>query len=134
MLSRPDASQPAEMIAHLERLMTVIGSPAFPPDPQRLRSRLQASVERALRPAGTARQLAAIVADGDRSALLTRIQAPTVVIHGQADPLVPVAAGHDLQARIAAARADIVPGMGHDLPQQLLPRFADTIADNARRG
>lgn len=133
MLSRPDGGNPAEVVAHLQRLLGLIGSPAFPADADRLRWRLEASVQRAWRPAGTARQLAAIVADGDRSPLLTRIQAPTVVIHGQADPLVPVAAGHDLQARIAGARADIVPGMGHDLPLQLLPRFADTIAENARR-
>jgi pimeloyl-ACP methyl ester carboxylesterase len=133
MISRPDGRDPAAVVAHLQRLLALIGSPAYPAEPERLRARLQASVQRAWRPAGTARQLAAIVADGDRSELLARIQSPTVVIHGQADPLVPVAAGHDLQARIAGARADIVPGMGHDLPLQLLPRFADSMADNARR-
>ena len=94
----------------------------------------QASVTRAWRPDGTARQLAAIVADGDRSALVARIQSPTCVIHGQVDPLVPVGAGHDLAARIPGATLDIVPGMGHDLPVQLLPRFADNIAQVARRG
>jgi len=111
----------------------LIGSPAFPDDPERLRQRVQAMVQRAWRPAGTARQLVAVAADGDRSALLGKIVAPTVVIHGQADPLIPVAAAHDLVARIKDARLDIVPGMGHDLPQQLLPRLADTVADNARR-
>lgn len=55
------------------------------------------------------------------------------MIHGEADPLVPVASGHDLTGRIAGAQADIVPGMGHDLPQQLLERFAAGIADNAAR-
>ena len=133
MLSRPDGRNPAEVVAHLQRLLTLIGSPAYTAEPERLRARLQQSVQRAWRPAGTARQLAAIVSDGDRSELLSRIRSPTAVIHGQADPLVPVAAGHDLHSRIAGARADIVPGMGHDLPLQLLPRFADTIADNARR-
>jgi len=47
--------------------------------------------------------------------------------------LVPVAAGHDLAQRIPGAVADFIPGMGHDLPQQLLPRLADGIAENARR-
>ena len=133
MISRPDGRDPDAVVAHLQRLLALIGSPAYPAEPERLRARLLASVQRAWRPAGTARQLAAIVSDGDRSELLARIQSPTLVIHGQADPLVPVAAGHDLQARIAGARADVVPGMGHDLPLQLLPRFADSIADNARR-
>lgn len=133
LLRRPDGSDPAAVVAHLQRLLTLIGSPAYPPDPERLRTRLQASVQRAWRPAGTARQLVAVIADGDRSSLLPRIEAPTRVIHGEADPLVPVAAGHDLGARIRAAVVDIVPGMGHDLPLQLLPRLAEAIADNARR-
>ena len=76
----------------------------------------------------------AIAADGDRSPLLRRIGAPTRVIHGEADPLVPVAAAHDLaQPRSPARRLDIVPGMGHDLPLALLPRFVEGIAQNAAR-
>jgi len=134
LLSRPDGSDPAAVVAHLQRLIGLIGSPAYPPEPQRLRQRLQQSVARAWRPAGTARQLAAVAADGDRTPLLPRITAPTRVIHGRDDPLVPVPAGHDLVAKIKGAVADIVPGMGHDLPLQLLPRFADGIAENARRG
>jgi pimeloyl-ACP methyl ester carboxylesterase len=55
------------------------------------------------------------------------------VIHGEADPLVPVACGHDLVRRITGAHADMVPGMGHDLPEVLLDRFADGIRDNATR-
>lgn len=133
LMSRPDGRDPEAVVAHLQKLFALIGSPAYPPDPARLRERMHATVQRAWRPAGTARQLVAVVADGDRSALLPRIQAPTVVIHGQADPLVPVAAGHDLVLRIPGAVADMVPGMGHDLPLQLLPRFAETITANARR-
>jgi pimeloyl-ACP methyl ester carboxylesterase len=134
LMRRPDGSDPEAVVAHLQALLALIGSPAYVPDPERLRQRLRQNVARAWRPAGTARQLTAVAADGDRSALLPRITAPTRVIHGSADRLVPVAAGHDLAARISGAVADIVPGMGHDLPLQLLPRFADGIAENARRG
>jgi pimeloyl-ACP methyl ester carboxylesterase len=133
LLSRPDGSDADAVLAHLIRLMTLIGSPAYPPDALALRQRLQASIERAWRPAGTARQLVAVAADGDRSGRLSAIVSPTVVIHGEADVLIPVAAGRDLAARIQGATADFIPGMGHDLPQQLLPRFADAIAANARR-
>ncbi len=133
LLSRPDGSDPAAVVAHLQRLLTLIGSPAYPADPERLRERLQATVQRAWRPAGTARQIVAVVADGDRSPLLPLIQAPTRVIHGEADPLVRPEAGHDLVARMPGAVADFIPGMGHDLPLQLLPRFAEGIAENARR-
>jgi pimeloyl-ACP methyl ester carboxylesterase len=133
LLSRPSGKDPAVVVAHLQRLLTLIGSPAYPPDPERLKRRLQETVARAWRPAGTARQLVAVAADGDRSALVQGIDVPTRVIHGRDDPLVPVAAGHELVRLIPDAVADIVPGMGHDLPLQLLAQFAQAVADNAAR-
>lgn len=133
LLSRPRSAAPEAVAAHLRGVLGAIGSPAYPPDAALLQQRLMASVQRAWHPAGTARQIAAVVADGDRSALLPRIQARTCIIHGEADPLVPVAAGRDLLLRIGGAVGDFIPGMGHDLPAQLLPRFADSITANARR-
>lgn len=133
LMSRPDGRDPQAVVAHLERLLAVIGSPAYPPDPAAQRQRLQALVARAWRPAGTARQLLAVAADGDRSGWVSGIAVPTAVIHGEADPLIPVAAGRDLASRIAGAQADFIPGMGHDLPDALLPRFAEAIARNAAR-
>jgi len=133
MLSRPSSIDLAAYTAHMAKVLAAIGSPAYPPEPQRLQSRLQASFTRAYRPAGTARQLMAIVADGDRSPLLKTISAPTRVIHGELDPLVPVPAAHDLVRKIGGAEPDIVPGMGHDLPLPLLPRIAQGIVENAAR-
>jgi len=133
LISRPDGKDRAAVVRHLQRVMKIIGSPAYPPEPERLRERLDASVRRAWRPSGTARQIAAIAADGDRTKLMVRIQSPTRVIHGEADPLVPVAAGRELVKRIRGATGDFIPGMGHDLPLQLIPRFAQGIADNAAR-
>ena len=133
LLSRPDGKEPEAVVRHLQHVLGVIGSPAYPPEPARLQQRLRSMVARSWRPAGTARQLMAVVADGDRSALLPRISAPVCVIHGRDDPLVPVAAAHDLVAKLPGARSDIIPGMGHDLPLQLLDRIAQGIADNAAR-
>ncbi|MDE2275634.1 MAG: alpha/beta fold hydrolase [Burkholderiales bacterium] len=133
LLARPASAAVDDVVTHLQRLLALIGSPAYPADPAWQRARLQAMVERAWNPDGTARQLVAVAADGDRTPLLTRITAPTCVIHGEADPLVPVAAGRDLAARIGGATADFVPGMGHDLPLQLVPRFVQAIAANAVR-
>lgn len=128
LLSRPeDPRNPESVAAHLGRFMHLIGSPAYRPDPQWMHDKLRAAVARAYRPAGTGRQLVAIVADGDRSARLAPLSVPCRVIHGQADPLVPVAAGHDLARKIRGAQLDLVDGMGHDLPLPLLPRFADGI-------
>ena len=128
LLARPRSTAVADVVAHLEGLVHTIGSPGYRPEPARLRERLEAAVRRAYRPAGTARQLLAIVADGDRTPLLRQIRHPTRVIHGADDPLVPPAAGQHLAQQIAGATLDLVPGMGHDLPLPLLPRIADGIA------
>ena len=133
MIRRPDGNDPSAVVAHLQRLLGVIGSPAYPPDPERQRQRLLTTVQRSWHPVGTARQLMAVMADGDRTPLLARITAPTGVIHGEADPLIPVAAAHHLVRHIAGASVDIVPGMGHDLPLQVLPRLAAGIAETAAR-
>jgi pimeloyl-ACP methyl ester carboxylesterase len=79
-------------------------------------------------PQGFVRQMAAIVADGDRRAMLKRVTAPTLVIHGDADPLVPVEGGRDTAAHIRGAQLMIVPGMGHDLPLALVDTLADAVA------
>ena len=133
LLSRPRSGDAKAFMTHTSHVLSVIGSPAYPPEPLRLQQRLMASFARAYRPAGTARQLVAVAADGDRSPLLHRIVAPTRVIHGEADPLVPVPAAHDLVRKIPGAMADIVPGIGHDLPLPLLPRIAEGIVQNAAR-
>ena len=133
LLSRPASNEPEAVARHLESLLKTIGSPGFPPDAERQHQRLLATVRRSWHPAGTARQLLAVVADGDRSALLPRIHMPTRIIHGLADPLVRVEAGRELATRISNAQGDFIPGMGHDLPLQLLPRFAEGIAQNAAR-
>ena len=133
MISRP-ASQTVEgIVEHYVRLYALIGSPAYPSPPTYLRDRFTTSVKRSYRPAGTARQMVAIAADGDRSPVLASIRMPTRIIHGRADPLVPIAAAHDLKAKIAAAQIDVIDGMGHDLPASLYRRFVDGIAAAAGR-
>jgi pimeloyl-ACP methyl ester carboxylesterase len=112
---------------HLVRVFGVIGSPAYPSEPQSLRQQLERVARRGYYPAGTARQLLAILASGDRRSQLARITAPTLVIHGQDDPLLPVAAGVDTARHIRGARLELIPGMGHDFPPSLQPMIADMI-------
>lgn len=134
LLSRPPARAPAEVVVnHLLRVMQAIGSPAWPTPEPLLRQRLQASVARAWRPAGTARQLLAVIADGDRTPWLRRLAVPTTVIHVRADPLLPVACGEHLAQVIPGAVLHRIEGMGHDLPDALLPRLAELIAGAAAR-
>lgn len=128
LLARPKGQGADAAVAYLEHLFHLIGSPGHRPDPALLHERLRASVERAWRPAGTARQLCAVASDGDRTPLLRRIVAPTTVIHGRDDPLIPAICGEDLARHIHGARLELLPGMGHDLPDALLPRLAELIA------
>jgi len=133
LISRPPSNTIEGIVEHYVNLYALIGSPAYPSAPSGLRERFTVSVRRSYRPAGTARQMVAIAADGDRSPVLASIRMPTRIIHGRADALVPVAAGHDLKAKIAGAQIDLVDGMGHDLPAPLWPRFVAGIAAAAGR-
>ena len=134
MISRPtEPKNTQSVIDHYVKLYRLIGSPAYPAAEAYLQERLGMSVRRAHRPQGTARQMVAIAADGNRSKLLARIKVPTQIIHGGQDPLIPVAAGHDLAAKIKGAMIDVIDGMGHDLPVPLWPRFVAGITSAAQR-
>jgi pimeloyl-ACP methyl ester carboxylesterase len=111
----------------------VIGSPGFEADAEALRERARASYDRGYNPRGVGRQLAAIIASGDRTAELRKLDLPTLVIHGEEDPLIDVSGGKATAAAIPGAKLILVPGMGHDLPRELWPRFVEEIAANARR-
>jgi pimeloyl-ACP methyl ester carboxylesterase len=111
----------------------VIGSPGFDRDEEGLRLRAGASWDRGIHPEGTARQLLAILASGDRTEALRGLELPTVVIHGTDDPLIDVSGGKATAAAIPGAELVLIEGMGHDLPRELWPRFVDLIVANAER-
>lgn len=121
------------ILDHFVRLYGVIGSPGYPSEPGRLRERIAGGVRRSLRPQAVARQIVAIAADSHRAERLPRITAPTLVIHGEGDALIPVAAAHDLARRIPNARLQTIAGWGHDLPEALWPRLAAEVAAIAQR-
>ncbi len=132
LLGRPDPHDIDAVIAHLIGLFGVIGSPGFVTDPGFLRSMCERVVRRGYYPAGTARQLLAILASGDRRSELARLRVPTLVIHGTRDPLLPIAAGRDTARNIPGARLLEIEGMGHDLPPALTARIVDAIARHCR--
>lgn len=129
---RPASMAEAVLVEHGMLVGRTIGSPGYPADEARLRASTTANVRRSIYPAGMPRQLAAIIADGDRRARLAAVRAPTLVIHGEGDPLVPVEGGRDTAAHIPGARLKTIPGMGHDLPLALVDEIADAIAGHAR--
>ncbi len=132
LLARPPAEREA-YAAHVAKLFTRIGSPDYRPDYEELRKRSLLMYDRCFYPTGTARQLMAIMASGDRTGELRRIHCPTLVIHGKADKLMPASAGEAVARAIPGARIELIEGMGHDLPAALWPRLTRSIADNAAR-
>src|SRR6185503_1075750 len=111
----------------------LIGSPGYPPDEGELRALIGASYDRSHDPAGFMRQLAGIMASGNRSEAVCNISVPTLVIHGEDDPLITLSGGEATAAAIPGSKLVKIPGMGHDLPPALWPRFVDEIVENAER-
>ena len=107
-----------------------IGSPAYDFEEEYKRERAARLFERGIYPAGSSRQLAAIVSAPDRTEALNAVRAPTTVVHGDADPLVDVSGGRATAEAIPGARLVIFPGMGHDLPRALWPEIIDAIVEN----
>ncbi len=112
-------------LAHAVVSARTIGSPGFPFDEPTVRANSKRDAERSYYPLGFQRQYAAVMASPERRAMIANITAPTVVIHGEADPLVPVSGGRDTAENIPGADLPIIPGMGHDIP----PALYDTIVE-----
>jgi pimeloyl-ACP methyl ester carboxylesterase len=94
--------------------------------------RIIAALDRAYHPAGFVRQLQAIMAAQGRLARLAQLRVPALVIHGDADILVPVDNGRNVAAAIPGARLIEIQGMGHDLPKRVWPQVVEAIAELAR--
>lgn len=118
---------------HARWVFSKIGSPGFERDDDDLRRIAGMSYDRGINPAGSSRQLAAIVASGDRTPMLRSITAPTLVIHGTQDKLVPPSGGRATARAIPGARLVLVRGMGHDIPRGAWPQMLDAIEQNAAR-
>ncbi|MGB3469197.1 MAG: alpha/beta fold hydrolase [Erythrobacter sp.] len=122
----------ADLVAHGMKVQEKIGSPGFPADPQRRHERVTAMVRRSVYPPGLPRQLAAIIDDGDRRERLAGVTTPTLVLHGEGDPLVKLEAGRETAASIPGAKLVTIPGWGHDLPLELVDRLADEVVEHTR--
>jgi pimeloyl-ACP methyl ester carboxylesterase len=129
----PNVADRDAYIDHGLNALRAISSPGFPFDEAAIRERIWSDALRGHTPTGFSRQLAAVAVAGDRRDYVRRIKAPTMVIHGENDPLVPVAGGRDTAASIAGAQLRVFPGMGHDLPAALYDKIIDAIDSVARR-
>lgn len=130
---KPELSR-EEFMADAVETASVIGSPGFPRDEAALREKAGRLYDRSYRPLGHGRHLLASIASGDgRVQYLGDIATPTLVIHGADDPLVPVGCAEDVANTVRDARMLVIPGMGHDYPEPVVPQIVDAIAENAAR-
>jgi pimeloyl-ACP methyl ester carboxylesterase len=133
LLLRPAPRERATFVEHQLRLLAAIGAPGDVLDTPEGRAFVASAYDRDPGPSGTARQLAAILASGDRTKALRTIAAPTLVIHGEADPLIAPSGGEATARAIPGAQLMLVPGMGHGLPERLWPQLVDAIAEHVTR-
>jgi pimeloyl-ACP methyl ester carboxylesterase len=122
-----------EAIERSVETFKLIGSPGFDFDEARIRDWAARSYDRCFLPSGQVRQLAAILQQRDRGPALRELDVPVLVVHGAADPLVPVAGGIDTAAAIPGAELWLVEGMGHDLPRAIHPELVDRITSLSER-
>jgi pimeloyl-ACP methyl ester carboxylesterase len=132
LLGRPPANREA-FADWAVATWRVIGSPGFEADEEALRARGRATYDRGVYPEGTARQLVAVLASGDRTEALRTLDVPALVIHGTDDILIDVSGGKATAAAIPGAELVLIDGMGHDLPPPLWPQLVDLIVANTRR-
>jgi pimeloyl-ACP methyl ester carboxylesterase len=122
----------AEYIEYTVKRQRILSGPHFPIDEADVRDLAGRAFDRNFYPQGTTRQLAAVLASGSRKDALKTVHVPTLVIHGDSDPLVPVEGGKDTAASIPGAKLLIIEGMGHDIPVQVAPQILEAIANHAR--
>jgi pimeloyl-ACP methyl ester carboxylesterase len=127
-LLRPMARDREEAIRRMHAFFRLVGGSGYPLSEAELSAKVDRSVRRSFRPDSFARQLIAIQTGPSRVAMLRRVSAPTLVLHGSDDPLVPPEGGKMTAAAVPGARLRIVPGMGHFLPEALIPLLVGEIA------
>lgn len=123
-------AEAAELTVNVYR---VVGSPAYPSDVEWLRAVGAESFRRSSKSAGKVRQFAAILVSPDRRPGLAALAVPTLVLHGEEDPLIQVEGGHETAAAVPGSRLVTYPGMGHDLPEELWPTLVGEITEHVRR-
>lgn len=132
ILMTPPATDREGVIESAVKTWTVLAG-SMPVDEAAVRERAAATFDRNFYPIGVTRQMVGIMATGDRTEALKELDVPTLVIHGGDDPLVGLSGGEATAAAIPGAELLVIPGMGHDMPQQAIPEIVAAIVKNARR-
>jgi pimeloyl-ACP methyl ester carboxylesterase len=131
-LLRPPPRDRDGYVQRSAEIFGLVGSTGFDRDEQYVRERAARSFDRGFDVRAGGRQLGAIIASGDRTKALNRIEAPTLVIHGTVDKMIRPSGGKATAKAIPGARLLMIEGMGHDLPRGAWPQIIDAISEHAR--
>ncbi len=127
LTAQPEGPARAQLVKHGMKLRQTIAGPGYPIPEAELRAFVEKSVDRRWYPEGGARQYLSIIASGDRVELLKTVKVPTLVLHGDDDPLLPVECGRDVARLVPGAEIQTYPGWGHDLPGGMIPTLIERI-------
>jgi len=132
LTAQPEGPSREQRVRHGMKLRQTIAGAGYPIPDAELRAFVERNVDRRWYPEGGARQYLSVIASGDRVDMLKTIKVPTLVLHGEEDPLLPVECGRDVAGLVPGARIETFPGWGHDLPGGMLPTLIDSIAGFCR--
>ncbi len=113
LLSRRGAPSREVALEQQADLLAALGSPMVTDDRQALLHQAALSYDRAFNPEGVKRQIMAILAEPSRVTLLNQLRVPALVVHGTADPLLPVMHGVHLAAHLRGSQLILIPGLAH---------------------
>jgi pimeloyl-ACP methyl ester carboxylesterase len=129
----PRAAGREAYVASSTKMWQLIGSPGFPSDDAKVRSRAEETYDRGVSASGVMRQMLAILNQPNRSRSLASLRIPAAVVHGAADKMVHVSGGRATARAIPGAELLVIDGMGHDVPAELFETFTDVIRRTADR-
>jgi pimeloyl-ACP methyl ester carboxylesterase len=127
VLLEPPVSNRNDYITNQLKAAKVLHGPVYPLNEEYVRDYAERSYDRCYHPQGLPRQLGAILVSGSRNEALANVKIPTLVIHGNVDPLVPVEGGKDTAKSIPDAKLLIIEGMGHSFPTEVVPQILQAI-------
>jgi pimeloyl-ACP methyl ester carboxylesterase len=129
---KPIPDEREAYIEHQVNMWRKLWSPGFPFDEKRLRALMANSYDRSYYPQGMARQGVAVIAHGYQKSSIASIKAPTLVIHGDKDPFMPLEGGKETAQLIPDSKLLIINGMGHDIPEETWTEIADAISNHTQ--
>ena len=127
LTAQPEGPSREQRVKYGIKLRQTIAGAGYPPAEAELRTFVEKNVDRRWYPEGGARQYLSIIASGDRVEMLKKIKVPTLVLHGEDDPLLPVECGRDVARLVPAAEIQTYPGWGHDFPKGMIPTVIERI-------